>query len=511
MQNENTQSTPEKELTFRTMLTVLKKHAIWIAIVAVLLSIVVGTLTALFVPTQYVGKTTFWVNNVSEMGDYVQSTMVSASAALASNYTQIVKQKVTLDKAIDEYKLDQYLGMSKYDTLVYLTNHITTSHSDESVMFDIIVTDTDPTHALHISEAIHGVLPTVIAELNTKLAAGSKEQEYIKSVQWVETEDEITIKNPPVAVNALITFVAVFVVLYAVILLFAMLDTVIYNEQTLKENFDIPVIGSIPSWDTTGKKARRRSFLERILNRKKVVGRDGRVCRDYTEKLLGENTPFAIQEGFKHIRTNISYSKVTKGTPVYVITSSLPGAGKSTVACNLALTFAVAGKRTLLVETDMRCPVFSSILGLDPDAQGLSELLADIVKNPSDVVVSQFRENLDVVVSGHIPPNPSELLAQNRLRECLEEWKNSYDIILMDAPPFGEVADAGVFASIVDGYILVTRSEYSDINAVRSTVQSLTALNAPIVGFIMNDVQPKRGKKNYSYSSSYYTGGERAK
>ena len=83
MQNETLQTTTEKELTFRTMFTVLKKHAIWMAIVAVIAAIVVGVLTAALVPVKYVGTTTFWVNNVSEHGDYVQSTMVSASAALA--------------------------------------------------------------------------------------------------------------------------------------------------------------------------------------------------------------------------------------------------------------------------------------------------------------------------------------------------------------------------------------------------------------------------------------------
>ncbi len=502
MQNETVQQATEKELTFRTMFTVLKKHAIWISILAIIGAIVVGVLTAALVPVKYVGTTTFWVNNVSEKGDYIQSTMVSASAALAGNYTQVVTQKATLKKAIETSNLDDFLGMDEYDAMVYLQQHITTSHKEESVMFDIVVTDTNMDRALAISQAIHDVLPSVVADLNTKLLEGEKEQDYITATEWVETKEEISIKNPPVATNAMITAVAVFVLFYALTLLFAMLDTVVYNEENLKENFALPIIGSLPSWNATGKRT-RRSILAKLSGKTKVLGRDGRVHRDYSDKLLDENTPFAIQEAFKHIRTNISYSKTTEGTPVYVVTSSVAGAGKSTIACNLALTFAIAGKRTLLVETDMRCPAFSSILGIDSEKQGLSELLADIVKEPSEVVVRNFKDNLDVVVSGHIPPNPSELLGQDRLRECLEQWRGEYDIILVDAPPFGEVADAGVFASYVDGYILVARSEYSDINNIRSTVTGLTALNTPIVGFILNDVQPKRGKRGYGYSYGY--------
>lgn len=502
MQNETVQATTEKELTFRTMFTVLKKHAIWISVLAIIAAVVVGALTAALVPVKYVGTTTFWVNNVSEHGDYVQSTMVSASAALAGNYTQIVTQKATLKEAIKASKLDVFLGLNEYETMLYLQSHITTSHQEESVMFDIIVTDTNPDRTLAISQAIYDVLPNVVADLNTKLAEGDKEQDYIKATEWVETSEEITVKNPPVATNALITAVAVFVLFYAITLLFAMLDTVIYNEENLTENFNLPIIGSLPSWNTSGKKARRNPF-GKLFGKKKILGRDGRVQRDYADKVLSESTPFAIQEAFKHIRTNISYSKTTEGTPVYVVTSSVAGAGKSTIACNLAMTFAVAGKRTLLIETDMRCPAFSSILGLDADAQGLSEILADIVKTPDEIVIRDYKENLDIVVSGHIPPNPSELLGQDRLRECLEKWRGEYDIILMDAPPFGEVSDAGVFASYVDGYVIVARSEYSDINNIRSTVSGLAALNTPIVGFILNDVQPKRGNKSYGYSYGY--------
>ena len=503
MQNETTKNEATKELTFQTMFSVLKKHAIWIGIISLIIAVAVGALTAVLVPVKYVGKTTFWVNNVSEKGDYVQSTMVSASAALAANYTKVVTQKVTLDEAIKEYKLNETLGMSSYETYVYLTKHITTKYEEDSVMFDIYVTDTEQKNVLEISKAIHGVLPEVITSLNTKLAETEKEQEYIKAIEWVSQQEEIQIKSPPVATNTIIALLASFVLLYALVLLLAMLDTIVYDEATLKENFAIPVIGSLPSWDAPGKKRRRRTVLQRMMRRPSYVEADGRVKRNYDDKLLTEQTPFAIQEAFKHLRTNISYSKVTDGTPIYVITSSKPGAGKSTIACNLATTFAVAGKRTLLVETDMRCPVFTSILGIDEEQMGLSELLADIVNDPAEVIVKNYRENLDIITSGHIPPNPSELLGQDRLREYLEKFRGEYDMILMDAPPFGEVVDAGVYASHIDGYLIVARSEHSDIVSVRSTVQSLAALNTPIVGFIMNDVQPKR-KKGYGYSYTYY-------
>ena len=241
MQNETVQQTTEKELTFRTMFTVLKKHALWISIVAIIAAIVVGVLTAALVPVKFVGTTTFWVNNVSEKGDYIQSTMVSASAALAGNYTQVVTQKVTLKKAIANSSLDKLLVMDEYDTIVYLQQHITTSHKEESVMFDIVVTDTDPDRTLAISQAIYDVFPGVVAELNTKLAEGEKEEDHITATEWVETSEEIVTKNPPVATNALIAAVAVFVLFYAITLLFAMLDTIVYSEENLKENFALQV------------------------------------------------------------------------------------------------------------------------------------------------------------------------------------------------------------------------------------------------------------------------------
>lgn len=517
MQTENKSTVFGKELTLGVLLEVLRKNVVWLLLISVVCGALAGVYTALFVKTEYQGKSCYWVNNISENADYIQSTMVTASSQLAENYTEVVTQKITLEAAIDKYELDQVFGLSRKKTVDYLGRVIKTQHETNSVLFTVTVTDTDPERAFLISKAIQDVFPTVIRdEINKKINqdAGANKEESpnvnpIILIDYVTDDADISVITPPVARNVLLVFFVIFVLTYAIFLLFNLMDTLVYDENSLKNNFDFPILGTIPTWNTTSSKRVKRSVWKRLMGKPNISTENGRIVRDYEERLISENAPFAVSEAFKLLRTNVSYSKTSDGTPVYVISSTVAGAGKSIISSNLALSFAALGKRTLLIESDMRCPTFSQIFSFDPDSKGLSELLTGIERDLERVVVHGFVENLDVLPAGHLPPNPSELLAQGTMKSYLDAWRESYDIILIDAPPYGEVSDAGVLASAVDGYILVARSEYSDISAVRRTVNSLNALSAPILGFILNDVNPKAGKgygKNYGYGyGNYYT------
>ena len=227
--------------------------------------------------------------------------------------------------------------------------------------------------------------------------------------------------------------------------------------------------------------------------------------RVYTNKLLNEDTPFAVAEAFKALRTNMFYVAGNEKCPVFGITSAYAHTGKSVVISNSALSFAQLGKRVLLIDADMRCPVAHKIFMIK-NRKGLSEILA--TADGSDV--SEYAQNvapgLDVITSGRIPPNPSELLASAYMRKFLDKAKEVYDYIFIDMPPICEVSDAGVLVDCVSGYIFVVRSGMTDRRAVTSALGILKQMQAKILGIVMNAVDPKRntyGNKKYSKYNYY--------
>ena len=219
-------------------------------------------------------------------------------------------------------------------------------------------------------------------------------------------------------------------------------------------------------------------------------------------RMLDKNAPFAIREAFNLLRTNLMYTMTDdqKGCPVYAITSISENAGKSTVISNLALAFSNLDKKVLLVDGDMRCPALYRFYDLDMRKPGLSELISGI---ENDVIVKEIRPNLDLITSGRIPPNPSELISSPRFLELLSGWRREYDIIFIDFPPVGIVADSITISNEITGYLFAVRAGKSSAKAVNSAIDSMEQIGAKIVGVVLNDYNIK-GSKKYRYNHSRY-------
>lgn len=219
------------------------------------------------------------------------------------------------------------------------------------------------------------------------------------------------------------------------------------------------------------------------------------------QKVLCGNLSFAGAEAYKRLRANIQLS-FPAGQKCCVIgmTSSNRGEGKSTTAINLAYTFAETGKKTLLVEGDMRLPNLAARLGL-AETPGLSNLLVNMAKQEEVLQHSSVQENLHVITSGDIPPNPSELLGSERMKACLRELSESYDYIVLDLPPVNLVADALEVARVVDGFVFVVRQEYSSRKAVSQAIKQLEVVDAKILGFVWN--YTASSSKNERYYRDY--------
>jgi capsular exopolysaccharide synthesis family protein len=195
------------------------------------------------------------------------------------------------------------------------------------------------------------------------------------------------------------------------------------------------------------------------------------------------------------------------GNPVYAITSAGEATGKSTVIANLALSYSKTNKKVLIIDADMRCPVQNLIFELDNEHAGLSEILSSIVEDPTEAIRKTQFENLDIITSGAVPPNPSELLIGSRFTDILQKFRHIYDVIFIDFPPIGIVTDAIATFESITGYIFVVRANHSDSKQVCAVVETMERVGAKILGIVLNDVNIKTNKSYYrsSYSSdSHY-------
>ncbi len=221
--------------------------------------------------------------------------------------------------------------------------------------------------------------------------------------------------------------------------------------------------------------------------------------KDDPKKILSPESPFVVKEAYSAIRTNLLFTQKGEKCPVFVVTSPTANNGKTINSINLAVSFAQMGKRTLLIDSDMRNPTIHRMFSI-PVKNGLSEILAGLTDN---ITVSKTDvENLSVLTGGKIPPNPSELLSSPRMDKLLEFVKEHYDCVFIDTPPVNLVTDATVFAQKTTGYILIVKANISDNSDVKLAVNSLDNIGGNILGFVLNDVTSGR-HRYYSYYKKY--------
>jgi len=208
------------------------------------------------------------------------------------------------------------------------------------------------------------------------------------------------------------------------------------------------------------------------------------------------NPKSPISEQYRTIRTNIQFSSIDKKIKTLLVTSSEPGAGKSMTAANLAIVYAQQGIKTLLIDGDMRKPTIHYTFRLG-NLQGLSNALVDGLSFNRIAEASDI-DNLDLISSGPVPPNPSELLASKQFERLLTEASDIYEMIIIDTPPLLAVTDAQILATKLDGVIIVARSGQTEINQLQESVEAINKVKGNMLGAVLNDVD-KTDNTNYYY------------
>ena len=220
-----------------------------------------------------------------------------------------------------------------------------------------------------------------------------------------------------------------------------------------------------------------------------------------------ENLSFAAKEAFKRLRTNLVVSFPADDTSCHLvgITSAQPGDGKSTISLNLAYSLAELGKKTLLVDADLRRASIHDKLGIER-VPGLSELIKGNINDISASVRRYASSNtqLDIIPSGEMPENPSELLNSERCARLFELLAQAYDYIVVDLPPIGAVVDAVSIAQELDGMLVVIRENACPRGLLNDCIQQLNYANVTILGFVVNGAMEGSSKKyQYGKYNSY--------
>ncbi len=321
--------------------------------------------------------------------------------------------------------------------------------------------------------------------------------------------------NIPSKVMIVLTGLVVGVVLGIVVAFLAeVFDTSIGTIEDVESLLQVPVLCVIPHLEAPGRPPPGEAEAEPRAAR----SRGGDLVTHHEPKSQGA-------EAFRALRANLQFLRLEVKGKLFLVTSAFVQEGKTLNAVNLALSLAQAGNRVLLIDADLRKPNVHRVFGL-PRSPGLSDYVLgdyrreEVVGTISDVLLGEFEieevlktpgmDNLHMIPAGTKPPNPTELLGSERFRELLQEAKQTYDFILVDAPPVLPVADATELAPLMDGVLLVYTVDRIGRGVLKRAKSTLDNVEARVLGVILNNVKPEAGPDYFRYHSHYYYGADPA-
>ena len=268
------------------------------------------------------------------------------------------------------------------------------------------------------------------------------------------------------------------VVALCVLTVLFMLNKRVTVKKDLTDNYKLPVLASIKRQQNTTNNP--QAFI------------------------LTSQSPMEIIEGYAKLRMNLLYTLVDKSSKCVVVTSSISGEGKTTIAANLAISCAMSGKKVLLIDGDLRRACQRDIFDFDKHAKGLSDIL---IGNATwqKAILCNVSETLDLLPAGRFPPNPAELLQSKEMISLLNELENVYDLILIDMPPINIVADPLVLSGSVAGCLFVTRQDFSDHRDIRKALIEAEMTGMNVLGFVFyGENVSEGGYYSYRYYRKYY-------
>lgn len=214
------------------------------------------------------------------------------------------------------------------------------------------------------------------------------------------------------------------------------------------------------------------------------------------KKSYYDNTSI-IDEAIRTLRTNISFSSADKKLKSLVITSVNPNEGKTSIALMLARSMAINGQKILLIDCDLRNPSVGKQLNNNSNL-GITNFLVQNTNQSQIVIKDEVSLNLDIILTGPIPPNPAELLGSEKMEKFILNAEEIYDLVIIDSPPAGILTDAQILSTRVDSTVIVVAQGETKKEEMQSTLQNLKNVDANILGVVFNKVKSNK-KKSYGY------------
>jgi tyrosine-protein kinase Etk/Wzc len=273
------------------------------------------------------------------------------------------------------------------------------------------------------------------------------------------------------------------------------IDDTVHSRDELQLVGRVPVLGAIPRLDTAVQNGRRFPFL-----RQPAAAGNGHGG----VRLLDAVAIPGVGEAYRSLRTNITFARLDQTPRTIVVTSPAPGDGKSTTAANLAITMAQQGRSCLLIDGDMRRGRLHDAFGARREPGLSNVLLGQVSLHAAVVTETGGQDRPSLLSTGTVPPNPAELLGSDRMGQLLAEALDTFDLVVIDAPPLNMVTDAAVLSRHADGVLVVARAGVTQQTALAYTFDQLAAVNAPVLGSILNDADPQRERHYGSYMRGYY-------
>jgi capsular exopolysaccharide synthesis family protein len=432
----------------------------WLIIAALaLVGAVTGWLYANSMTPNYRATTNVFVsvNGGGTAGELVQgSTFVQNSV---ESFAKLASMPVVLDPVIEDLQLDT--------TAKALGRSISANNPLNTVILQISTTGPQPQLAADISNAVARQLAVTVQNLSPRTAAGQSSIELTVVAPAVPPETPFEPNTRFLGVTGLALGLGAGVILALLLTIF---DTRVRTAADIERVIHLPALATI---------VRARQSQQPATT----------VAHDPSSRRA---------EGFRRLQANLQYLDVGKRLSSVVVTSAVPGEGKSTTALNLALAVAENGKSVLVIDADLRRPAIALDTGLEA-AAGLTTIL--IGRATLEDVVQPWGEHdgLHVLTSGEIPPNPSQLLDSPAMHRVLDEAVKTYDLVVVDCPPVLPVVDASVLGRHVDGVLLVIGLRQVRRQQVRSALAAITAVGATPLGLVITNAVDDGAGAPYSY------------
>ena len=444
-----------EEINIKDFFDYLKKYIVLIIIIAILSASLVFMYEKAIKKPMYTTNTTIVLVKADNTGITGNSEAISQSDIilnqnLVSTYSKIINSKLILKQVIDNLDLDY--------SVKALSRNIKVEALEDTEILKISVSDLNPERAADIANEIAKVFSMEIKKIykiNNVSVIDEAQISYDVSNNTLKRDIALAILASAFGISAII-----FVKYYFD-------DTIKYSDK-LEQEVGMPIIA-------------------------KVLKDDGGI------DLITQNKPNSLtSESIRNLRTNLQFSAVDEDLKSILVTSTLPSEGKSFVSANLAISFAQAGKKVLLIDCDLRKGRQHRIFHLS-NKMGLSNLLVGDSGKAKDYIKKTAVKNLYVVTRGVCPPNPTELLNSRKNSAFISKICEWYDVVIFDGVPCNGLSDSLIISSLVDKVIIVSSENYTPKTELLNTKKSIENVHGSIAGLVVNKIDAKNGSHNKYY------------